>query len=285
MASENTGRSAGNAFCFHHFTSRAFSILHCPSSVCMFPSSLLCYPLLTSSMASASGLLHRCTKVVAVAKNYGKHIAEMKKLEPAATAAAAAASTSEKPAIFLKPLSSIIYEGQAIVRPKAVSDLHHEVELGLIISKKAKGIKAAEWQSYVGGYVLGLDMTARCQQTKAKAAGLPWTLGKCWDTFTALSKELPVESLSNPMAVQLWLNVNGKERQNGSTADMIHSIPSLVEYISTVMTLEPGDVVLTGTPDGIGPVLPGDVITAGLLDGPGGKSLVEVKFPVVQGDI
>ena len=205
------------------------------------------------------------TKVVAVAKNYAKHVAEMGGAQPA------------RVAFFLKPPSSVIFPGAAIVRPAHVRELHHEVELGVVISRRCARAAAADWRSFVRGYVLGLDMTARCLQAEAKRAGLPWTQAKCCDSFTPLSAELPAAALPDPHAAELWLRVDGAERQRGSTRDMITRIPELIAEISACMTLEPGDVVLTGTPEGVGPVAPGEVITAGI------SGLVEVRFPVVAG--
>lgn len=179
------------------------------------------------------------------------------------------------PAVFLKPSSSVIPINGAIVKPKAVKELHHEVELGVIIGKRGKHIPANQWQSYVQGYCVGLDMTARDLQAQAKKEGMPWTLGKCWDTFTGLSTAIPVSAILNPHNVELWLKVNNQLRQKGSTNEMMAQIPELIEYISSVMTLEVGDIILTGTPEGVGPVEPGDVITAGI------TGIMEMRVPVV----
>ena len=217
------------------------------------------------------------TKIVAVAKNYPLHRAEMKGLEAAAGVSPAA--SPERPFFFLKPTSSVALPGAPIVRPSRVTDLHHEVELGVVISRRCVRARAGEWRSFVGGYVLALDMTARCLQAAAKKAGHPWTLGKCWDTFTPLGAVVDAAAVPDPHALELWLRVDGVERQRGSTGDMLARVPQLIEEISAVMTLEEGDVVLTGTPHGVGPVEPGQVITAGVTGAPA----FEVRFPVVQG--
>lgn len=222
------------------------------------------------------------TKIVAVAKNYAKHKVEM----------GGSAAKLETPAIFLKPASSVILcpaatpgasaapppGTPAIVRPRAVTELHHEVELGVIIGVRAKHVAAGDWASVVGGYCVALDMTARDLQAAAKRDGMPWTLGKCWDTFAALGPALPASAVPDPHALRLYLRVNGEPRQAGSTGDMLARIPEIIAFASSVMTLEPGDVILTGTPDGIGPVSPGDVITAGI------EGLTEIRVPVVQGE-
>ena len=211
-------------------------------------------------MPSLSGL----TKVVAVAKNYAAHAVEM-----GGSGARAAA-----PLFFLKPASSVIRPGGSVVKPRAVSELHHEVELGVVIGTRCRRAAARDWRRFVSGYVVALDMTARDLQAAAKAAGQPWTAGKCWDTFSALSEVLPPSAVGDPHALELWLAVDGVQRQRGSTSGMLHRIPELLEAISAVMTLEPGDVILTGTPEGVGPVEPGSIITAGI------TGLVEVAFPV-----
>lgn len=201
---------------------------------------------------------------MAVAKNYAKHKVEM----------GGTPAKLEHPAIFLKPNSSVIYQGHAIVKPTAVGELHHEVELGVVIKDRCKHVKAIDWRRHVEGYCVGLDMTARDLQAQAKKDGMPWTLGKSWDTFCALSNFIPLYyNAAGGFQVRLdphmdnatlWLAVDGVEKQRGSTSDMLAKVPELIEYISSVMTLEAGDIILTGTPEGVGPVNPGQTITAGV---------------------
>jgi 2-keto-4-pentenoate hydratase/2-oxohepta-3-ene-1,7-dioic acid hydratase in catechol pathway len=217
-----------------------------------------------SAAAAVRSGAYTGTKIVAVAKNYAKHKVEM----------GGTPARLERPAVFLKPNSSVIAPGQSIIKPRLVKELHHEVELGVVIGARAKRVAAADWRRYVSGYVLGLDMTARDLQAEAKRDGMPWTLGKCWDTFAALSSTIDAAAVPDPHALELYLYVDGQPRQRGSTGEMLHKIPELLEFISSVMTLEPGDVILTGTPDGIGAVEPGQVIKAGI------TGLVEVSFPV-----
>ncbi len=217
------------------------------------------------------------TKVIAVAKNYAAHRSEMRALESAAGVSPAAAP--ERPFFFIKPRSSVLNPGGSIVRPSRCADLHHEVELGVVIKRACTRSRADDWRSYVSGYVLALDMTARDLQAEAKRAGHPWTLGKCWDTFTPMSAVVSADAVPDPHALELWLKVDGVEKQRGSTGDMLARVPRLIEEISAVMTLEEGDVILTGTPQGVGPVLPGQVITGGIT----GMPAFDVSFPVVQG--
>lgn len=129
---------------------------------------------------------------------------------------------------------------------------------------------------YVAGYVLALDMTARDFQNEAKSKGQPWTMAKCFDTSCPIGEFIPKASLADPGNVQLLCNVNGEKRQDASTKDMIFSVPYLISYISDYFTLEEGDLILTGTPAGVGPVRSGDSIEGQI---PG---LAKFSFNVVQ---
>lgn len=155
--------------------------------------------------------------------------------------------------------------------------MHYEVELGVVIGKGGKNIVESAALSHIGGYALALDMTARNIQGEAKKKGHPWSVAKGYDTFC------PISSLIEPGRIaledtKLWLKVDGDTKQDGSTKDMVFSIPYLISYISRIFSLEVGDVILTGTPEGVGPVKPGQVITAGI------EGVVEMSFPVVQGN-
>ncbi len=132
--------------------------------------------------------------------------------------------------------------------------------------------------SHVSGYVLALDMTAREIQEVAKKRGEPWSVAKGFDTSCPISEVIPASALSQPQATELWLQVNGVQKQKGNTSDQIFSIPALIAHISTIFTLEEGDLVLTGTPEGVGAVKPGDTITAGLT----GLPQFDISFKVTQ---
>ena len=211
-------------------------------------------------------------KVIAVAKNYAAHKVEM-------------GGTPQRlatPVLFLKPRTSVLAPGFPLTLPRLpLGTIHHEVELGVVISKPACNVAAKDWRGYVGGYCLALDMTARDAQATAKSSGMPWTLGKAWDGSCPLSPPVKggADGLRDPHDCVLWLAVDGVEKQRASTGGMLHRIPELLEYVTSWMTLEPGDVLLTGTPEGVGPVTPGQVITCGLEEG--GQSVVEMVFPVL----
>lgn len=196
------------------------------------------------------------SKILAVGKNYADHIKEM--------GYAAAALTKPEPVIFMKPTSAFITQGQKIEFPPTCKVLHHEVELGIIIGKVAKKVPEQDAMSYIAGYTVALDLTARDLQDKAKKEGLPWTIPKGFDTSCPVGPFIHKDHIPDPQNVQLWCRVNGKIRQDGNTKDMIFSVPFLVSYISNFITLFPGDVILTGTPAGVGPVDEGDVIEAGV---------------------
>eukprot|EP01113_Clastostelium_recurvatum_P008916 TRINITY_DN1424_c0_g1_i1.p1 TRINITY_DN1424_c0_g1~~TRINITY_DN1424_c0_g1_i1.p1 ORF type:complete len:218 (+),score=68.11 TRINITY_DN1424_c0_g1_i1:144-797(+) len=201
-------------------------------------------------------------KIVAIGRNYAEHAKELGNAVPS------------KPFFFLKPTSSYIREGQNIEIPEG-ADVHHEVELGVIIGKPGRDIPVDQAMDHVAGYCLSLDMTARNLQAEAKAKGLPWSAAKGYDTFCPISAFIPRDRIPDPSKVELWLNVNGKQRQRGTTDMMLFNIPSLISYVSTIMTLEKDDLIQTGTPSGVGPVVAGDVVTAGLTD------ILEMKFDAV----
>ena len=156
-----------------------------------------------------------------------------------------------------------------------MSDLHYEVELGIVISKDGRDIQESSAMDHVGGYALALDMTARDVQGAAKKKGHPWSVSKGYDTFCPISGFLDPTKI-DPFNTKLWLKVDGELKQNGCTDDMIFSVPYLISYISSIFTLEAGDVILTGTPEGVGPVRPGQTISAGI------EGVVEMTFPVVE---
>lgn len=118
--------------------------------------------------------------------------------------------------------------------------------MGAVIGKTARDVREADAMSHVSGYALGIDMTARNMQDKVKKAGLPWSTAKGFDTFTPISKFIPASEIPDPNNVNLWLKTNDAMRQNGNTKDMIFRIPQLIQHVSSIMTLEEGDLLLTG---------------------------------------
>jgi len=213
-------------------------------------------------MSRCINLFKSCRKIIGVGRNYAEHAAELKNPLPT------------EPLLFLKPPSSLLPEGKPIIIPEKCATIHHEVELGVVIGKGGSNIAEDIALEHVAGYTLALDMTARDQQDIIKSKGLPWVLAKCWDTFCPISEVIPLESIPDPQNVSLWLKVDGNIRQNGNTSDMVFSVPYLISYCSKIMSLEEGDLILTGTPSGVGPVTSGNVIECAL------EGVKEMKFLV-----
>ncbi len=193
-------------------------------------------------------------KIICLARTYKKHAEEMK------------TDVTKKPLLFLKPASSVIFNNETVILPKLSKKIHHEVELGIVIEKKGKNIKKNEAMNHVLGYVLGLDITARDIQSKAKEKGWPWSISKGFDTFAPISNLILKEKIPDPLNQEIWLKVNGKIRQKSNTNLMIFKIEEIIEFISKIMTLEEGDLILTGTPEGVSEIKNKDTIKAGLGD-------------------
>ncbi|RLD98991.1 MAG: hypothetical protein DRI91_01875 [Aquificota bacterium] len=182
------------------------------------------------------------SKIVAVALNYKAHAAEMGKPLP------------PEPLIFIKPPSAVIGHGDAILLPSMAGRVDYEGELGVIIGREARGVSPQEALDYVMGYTCFNDVTARDLQKKD---GL-YARAKGFDTFAVVGPWL--ETALDPSRVTVRTYLNGQVVQEGSTSDMIFSVPYLISFVSHVMTLEPGDVIATGTPPGVGPLSPGDTV-------------------------
>lgn len=206
-------------------------------------------------------------KIIGILKNYELHAKEMKGEVP------------KVPLYFLKPTSSFVYNENGdkyIEIPSGMKEIHHEVELGVIISKSGRDIPKEKALEYVAGYCLMLDMTSRTLQQEAKEKGLPWAQAKGYDTFAPVSEFIPKEKVSDPQNLELWLKVNGQLRQKANTKDMVYKVDRLIEEMSNIMTFEEGDFISTGTPEGVGPVKDGDIIEAGI----SGYSESNIKFLV-----
>ena len=192
-------------------------------------------------------------KILCLGRNYTEHAKEMKAEVPSA------------PVIFKKPSTAIIRNNEDIIIPKISSEPHHEVELIVAIGKNGKNIKANAAQEYVLGYGIGLDMTLRDIQNEAKKKGLPWSVAKGFDTSAPISELIPAEKITDPHNLIIQCTVNVSVRQRSSTREMIFSIEQIIEYISSIFTLESGDLIFTGTPEGVGAVNDGDIIEAELV--------------------
>jgi 2,4-diketo-3-deoxy-L-fuconate hydrolase len=193
------------------------------------------------------------SKIIAAPVNYKKHLQEA--LNDPATFSPAQVRQIQEIGLFLKATSSLVgpSEPVRIVHPDRRTD--HEIELAVIIGKAAHGVPAARAIEHVAGYSIGLDITIRGPEERS--------LRKSLDTFTVLGPWLvTADEILEPSALDLCLEVNGEVRQRANTRDLILSIPALIEFASSFYTLLPGDVLLTGTPEGVGPIVPGDVMEA-----------------------
>jgi 2-keto-4-pentenoate hydratase/2-oxohepta-3-ene-1,7-dioic acid hydratase in catechol pathway len=184
----------------------------------------------------------RPSKIVAVGRNYAAHASELGNEIPV------------EPLIFLKPSSAVVGDGDDVVYPSISRRVDHEAELAVVIGRRARDIAASEALGYVRGYTCANDVTARdLQKTDGQ-----WTRAKGFDTFCPIGPAT-VEGL-DPAGLDIVARVNGEVRQQGNTSEMIFDVAALIAFISGVMTLEPGDVILTGTPPGVGPVQRGDLM-------------------------
>jgi len=185
-------------------------------------------------------------KIICVGRNYAEHAKELGNEVP------------EKPVVFLKPTSALIYSGEKIIHPTFSKEMHHEVELVLLIGKTIKNATKTEAEDAITGYGVGLDMTLRDIQTELKKKGQPWTIAKCFDTSAVVSDFVLKSDYKLTLDEGISLSVNGQIRQKEKLNKMLFHPAEIVEYISSLMILEEGDLVYTGTPAGVGKVEVGD---------------------------
>ena len=189
-------------------------------------------------------------KIICLGQNYAEHAKEMKFEVPAS------------PVFFFKPPSAIIYGGGQIILPEISHDVHHEVEMTILIGEKGYNIHRSAALKHVAGYGIGLDMTMRDIQNEAKKKGLPWALAKGFDTSAPVSEFIPAETVGDPGALNVQLFINGKLRQSSSTGKFVFPVDKVIAYISQFITLEPGDIIFTGTPEGVSRVEHSDTLEA-----------------------
>lgn len=192
-------------------------------------------------------------KIVCLARNYAEHARELGN------------ETPTTPVLFMKPSSSVIGDCGTVVIPAYSQECHYEVELAVLIGSQARDVHVARALEHVAGYGVAIDMTLRDVQSQLKAKGLPWEIAKGFDTSCPLSDFVSADSVPDPHNLNLKLAVNGEIRQDGCTSDMINRIPQIITHISSIFTLEPGDIILTGTPAGVGQVVAGDIMTAEII--------------------
>ncbi len=218
----------------------------------------------TMSHQSLPGLPDLQTGTIyCIGRNYAEHARELQNEIPA------------EPVVFLKPSGSIIYDGGTIRLPEQSNNVHHEVEMVVAIGKKGNKIPKEEAFGFVAGYAVGIDVTARDIQQKAKEKSHPWAVAKGFDTFAPLSRFIAADAVRDPQNLELKLSVNGEIRQNDNTSLMIFPVPALISYLSGIFTLYPGDIIFTGTPKGVASLKKSDQVKATL-----GDSAAELSLQV-----
>lgn len=185
-------------------------------------------------------------KIVAIGRNYADHIAELQNEVP------------DEPVIFFKPDTAILRNNEPFYYPEYSQDIHHEVELILRIGREGKNIDKKFAHKYYDAIGLGIDFTARDLQAKAKAKGLPWTLAKGFNGSAPISEFLSLDQFKDLKDINFKLDVNGATRQQGNSKMMLNTFDDIIAYISRFITLKKGDIIFTGTPEGVGPVKIGD---------------------------
>ena len=191
-------------------------------------------------------------KILCIGRNYVDHIKELGNEAPSA------------PVVFMKPATAVIGNGEQVVIPSYSSECHYEAELAVLIGAEGKDIAEADALSHIAGYAVAIDMTLRDVQDGLKKKGLPWEISKGFDTSCPLSDFVPADKVADPQNLTIRLLLNGQERQNGSTGLMINSVAKIISYLSGIFTLEEGDIILTGTPAGVGRVVAGDRMEASI---------------------
>ena len=202
-------------------------------------------------------------RVYCVGRNYAEHAIEM------------GHDPDREPPFFFQKNPDNLVAGGHFQYPVATSDVHHEIELAVFLAKGGEAIAVEDALEHVFGYAVGLDMTRRDLQGEAKKLGRPWEVGKAFEGSAPVGEIVPAAQVGHPATGRIWLKVNGRTAQEGDLNQMIWKVPEAIAYLSGLFRLAPGDVILTGTPAGVGPVVPGDELLGGI-DGIG-----ELKLKVV----
>ena len=186
-------------------------------------------------------------RIFCVGRNYAAHAREM-----------GSDPNREPPFFFTKPATAIVPGGGLVPYPPATANLHYEVELVVAIGRGGRAIDAGQALDHVFGYAVGIDLTRRDLQNAAKAVGQPWDMAKGFDHSAPIGPIQPAAVLGHPTTAGIRLSVNGVQRQSGTIADMIWPVPETIAYLSRLVALCPGDLIYTGTPEGVGPLVVGD---------------------------
>lgn len=192
-------------------------------------------------------------RIFCVGKNYADHAREM-----------GGDPLREPPFFFSKPADAVVSGTADIAMPSRTADLHHEIELVVALGRGGASIAAQDALATVFGYAVGNDLTRRDLQADAKAGARPWDMAKGFDHSAVLSPIRPVAEIGHPATARIWLSVNGALRQDGDIADMIWPVADIIAELSTYVELQPGDLIYSGTPAGVGRIGPGDLVEGGI---------------------
>jgi len=224
-------------------------------------------PALVGIPVEGQQALFPARRVYCVGRNYAEHAREM------------GFTGREAPFFFLKPADAIVVVPAggtgALPYPPMTSNLHHEIELVVAIGKGGSNITAAEAPQHIFGYAVGLDMTRRDLQLAQRDIGRPWDIGKGFDHSAPIGPITPAAQVPGVESAPIWLNVNDELRQRSTVGSLIWNIAEIIEHISAAWELQPGDLIMTGTPEGVGPVVQGDLMVGGI------EGLGELRVKVV----
>ncbi len=201
-------------------------------------------------------------RIFCVGRNYAEHVREMGN------------DAKGAPIFFSKPADALVANGAAIPYPSNTANLHHEIELVLAIGKGGADIAKGNALSHVYGYAVGCDLTRRDRQGEAKKAGAPWDIAKGFDGSAPVAPLTPAASCGHLAKGRIWLAVNGAVRQESDIAEMIWGVPEIIAHLSRSFALAPGDLIFTGTPSGVGPLVAGDTVVGGI------EGLSELRFTI-----
>jgi fumarylpyruvate hydrolase len=217
-------------------------------------------PTITTVAVADADAVFPVARVFCVGRNYAEHAIEMGH-DP----------DREPPFFFMKPANAVVPTGR-LPFPTHTQELHHEVELVVALGEGGRDIPMERALEHVFGYAVGLDMTRRDMQAVAKQAGRPWDMAKGFDQSAPTGSIRSVEDIGHPTKGAIWLRINGEPRQEGDLDQQIWKVPEMISHLSTLVALHPGDLIMTGTPKGVGPVEPGDRLD-GHIDGVGDQTV------------
>ncbi len=192
-------------------------------------------------------------RIYCVGRNYADHVREM-----------GGDPSRETPIFFTKAADAVVANGTDVPYPPRTTNFHHEVELVVAIGKGGANITVDDALSHVYGYAVGNDLTRRDLQAEARDKGQPWDSAKAFDNSAPMAAIHTVEQVGHPTDARIWLKVNDEIRQDSNLSKLIWSVPEIIAELSTFWRLQPGDLIFTGTPDGVGPLVEGDMVTAGI---------------------